>query len=328
MKILISWAHNDCTYSLLKVLEKIPRVEVYIPDYLIDGFITFLLDYEKWPINEFNQIIKPLSSLNNLNEIDFYVAEIVDLVHDSDGFSDSQIEWGLKNIGKQKILLYSYNVISFDNFKYKHEFPLITTCKKSYLSYKGPKCFWYGETKLVPFSHPKNFNSYFLIQNSFEIQKKGVQKLKQILLDYRFSNFDIRYYGFTDDPVIKKLNYAKGERLNKEEVDNLIKNEMTLSLHLKDHEGYGYHPLKCLFAGRPVINFNENVKGMTYEDYLINDITSLLVNDLDELLAGVNWYQKNDRILRFSERCYKFVNKYFNFAHENDKVALFLKKSL
>lgn len=49
-KILLSWCHSDCTYSLLKILKKINNVEIYIPSKIIPDFISFQLDYNQWQI--------------------------------------------------------------------------------------------------------------------------------------------------------------------------------------------------------------------------------------------------------------------------------------
>lgn len=328
MKVLISWAHSDCSYSLLKVLELIPNIEVFIPDKILSGFITFLLDYNEWPIGQYSHIIKPLSSLSSVSQIDYYFAEIINLQWDKkDRVTDSQIEWGVENLDLSKIILYSYNVVTFEKFKYKHKFPLITSSLPSYKSYKGPKHFFHGSVQMLPYTPPKNYRSLFLVQNSYEIQKRSLPLLKTILRNKSFSDYDIRYYGFTEDEDLKKINYCKGKRLSRKEINDLIINEMTFSLHLKDVEGYGYHPLKCMFAGRPVINLKSNITGMTYEEYMINDMTSIIINDIYELLEVLDFYSTQERVNRFSRRCSDYIRGKLNFKEENKLTADFLQKA-
>lgn len=156
--------------------------------------------------------------------------------------------------------------------------------------------------------------------------KKNISIFKEILNDDFFSKYDIRYYGYTEDPELKKINYCHGERLDRKEIHKLIINEMTFSLHLKDHEGYGYNPLKCILAGRPVINFNKNIKGMTYDDYLIDGITAIRVDSIEELKNKLNDLDSKEKINNFSKRCANFAKNHFNFEKENQKVAKFLKK--
>lgn len=329
MKILISWAHSDCTYSLLKVLELIPNAEVYVADKVLPNFITFLLDYNEWPINQFRQIIKPLSSLKTINEIDYYFAEIMNLQWDKNGkFTDSQIEWGINNLDKSKIILYSYNVITFEKFKYKHLFPLISTSLSSYLTYGGPKHFFHGDVQILPYSSPKKFKSLFLIQNSYEEQKKSKPIFVSLLKNPLFSDYDIRYYGHTDSDELKNINYCKGRRLSRKEINRLIMEQMTFSLHLKDVEGYGYHPLKCMHAGRPVINLKSNISKMTYESYMVNDITALVLDNINDLFSYLNFYSTKDKITRFSKRCAEYVRNEFDFQNENRKTSDFLKSIL
>lgn len=327
-KILLSWCHSDCTYSLLKILEKIPNIEIYIPSKVIPEFISFQLNYKEWPINEFKEKIKPLESLKDIHEIDYFFAEIVDVKWlKNNQFTDIQVEWGVKNLGVKKVIVYCYNIITFEKFKYKDKIPLITTSKMSFDTYgTAPKIFFYGEPQILPYKKPKKYKSMFLIQNSYEIQKNSIPIFKEIYNDYFFSKYDIRYYGYTEDLDLKKINYCHGKRLDRKKINKLIINKMTFSLHLKDHEGYGYHPLKCILAGRPVINFNKNIKGMTYDDYLIDGITAIRVDSIEELKAKLNELNSKEKINNFCQKCADFAKDYFNFEQENTKTANFLRK--
>lgn len=331
MNILITHCHSDCTYSLLKVLELIPNIQIYIPTKEYVGLTTFLLNYNEWPINQFKDIIHPLEELKSLDQVDFFFAEIINVQFLEDGtFTDSQVEWGIKNLGIEKLIAYSYNVIGCHQFKYRNEIPLISSAKVSFDTYgSAPKHFFYAETPILPFSFPKTRNTLILAQNSYEVQVKTRPEFEALCKSPFFKDYCVKYYGYTEDEELKKLNTRQGERIPRDEMNRIIKNEMTFALHLKDHEGYGYHPIKCLFAGRPVINFRKNVKGMTYEDYLIDGKTALLIDSIEELKDKLEFFTKNRfRLNKLAANTALYARNFFNFKKENQKAAEFFTKEI
>lgn len=153
MNILLTHCHSDCTYSLLKVLEKIDDLNIYIPTKPVRGLTSHSLDYNEWPIKNFKNIIHPLEDLGSLNEIDHFIAEIINISFLPNGeVTDSQVEWGVQNLGIEKVIAYCYNVIGFDKFKYRDQIPLVSTSKISYNTYgSAPKHFFHGEAPIFTF---------------------------------------------------------------------------------------------------------------------------------------------------------------------------------